>query len=541
MRLGRIAAPLALLATPLAAQTSGDTAPASYPVEEKSIGDLDAAMASGEASSAAITQAYIDRIAALDDRGPQLNAVIALLPGAMAEARLRDAERAAGRVRGPMHGIPVIVKDNIETTGPVPTTAGSFALENNVTDRDAPLVARLRAAGAVILGKANLSEWANFRSNDSTSGWSAVGGLTRNPYALDRNSCGSSSGSAVAAAASLAAGAVGTETDGSITCPASSNGVVGFKPTVGLVSRRFVVPISHSQDTAGPMTRSVRDAAIMLGAMAGVDPGDPATAAAQGRVSDYAGLLGRDVLNGLQIGVPRDRLGDDEALIAQFEQALDVLRAQGATIVDIADSRSGLDGLGDAEFQVLLSEFKADIADYLQGLPDGVKNGGVEARNLADLMAFNMADKDRELQYFDQSLFVAAQAQEGLDDPAYIAARDKAKRLAGPMGIDRMLAEHRVTILALPTRSPVWLSTLGEGDAFTGPSASGLPAQAGYPHLTVPMGLIGGLPVGISFIGSAWTDDFLLQVGDAYERAADARVPPQYLASVGAGAEQVRP
>ena len=541
MRLGRIAAPLALLATPLAAQTGGDTAPASYPVEEKSIGDLGAAMASGEASSAAITQAYIDRIAALDDRGPQLNAVIALLPGAMAEARLRDAERAAGRVRGPMHGIPVIVKDNIETTGPVPTTAGSFALENNVTDRDAPLVARLRAAGAVILGKANLSEWANFRSNDSTSGWSAVGGLTRNPYALDRNSCGSSSGSAVAAAASLAAGAVGTETDGSITCPASSNGVVGFKPTVGLVSRRFVVPISHSQDTAGPMTRSVRDAAIMLGAMAGVDPGDPATAAAQGRVSDYAGLLGRDVLNGLQIGVPRDRLGDDEALIAQFEQALDVLRAQGATIVDIADSRSGLDGLGDAEFQVLLSEFKADIADYLQGLPDGVKNGGVEARNLADLMAFNMADKDRELQYFDQSLFVAAQAQEGLDDPAYIAARDKAKRLAGPMGIDRMLAEHRVTILALPTRSPVWLSTLGEGDAFTGPSASGLPAQAGYPHLTVPMGLIGGLPVGISFIGSAWTDDFLLQVGDAYERAADARVPPQYLASVGAGAKQVSP
>ena len=541
MRLGRIAAPLALLATPLAAQTSGDTAPASYPVEEKSIGDLGAAMASGEASSAAITQAYIDRIAALDDRGPQLNAVIALLPGAMAEARLRDAERAAGRVRGPMHGIPVIVKDNIETTGPVPTTAGSFALENNVTHRDAPLVARLRAAGAVILGKANLSEWANFRSNDSTSGWSAVGGLTRNPYALDRNTCGSSSGSAVAAAASLAAGAVGTETDGSITCPASSNGVVGFKPTVGLVSRRLVVPISHSQDTAGPMTRSVRDAAIMLGAMAGVDPGDPATAAAQGRVSDYAGLLGRDVLNGLQIGVPRDRLGDDEALIAQFEQALDVLRAQGATIVDIADSRSGLDGLGDAEFQVLLSEFKADIADYLQGLPDGVKNGGVEARNLADLMAFNMADNDRELQYFDQSLFVAAQAQEGLDDPAYIAARDKAKRLAGPMGIDRMLAEHRVTILALPTRSPVWLSTLGEGDAFTGPSASGLPAQAGYPHLTVPMGLIGGLPVGISFIGSAWTDDFLLQVGDAYERAADARVPPQYLASVGSGAEQVSP
>ena len=541
MRLGRIAAPLALLATPLAAQTGGDTAPASYPVEEKSIGDLGAAMASGEASSAAITQAYIDRIAALDDRGPQLNAVIALLPGAMAEARLRDAERAAGRVRGPMHGIPVIVKDNIETTGPVPTTAGSFALENNVTDRDAPLVARLRAAGAVILGKANLSEWANFRSNHSTSGWSAVGGLTRNPYALDRNSCGSSSGSAVAAAASLAAGTVGTETDGSITCPASSNGVVGFKPTVGLVSRRFVVPISHSQDTAGPMTRSVRDAAIMLGAMAGVDPGDPATAAAQGRVSDYAGLLGRDVLNGLQIGVPRDRLGDDEALIAQFEQALDLLRAQGATIVDIADSRSGLDGLGDAEFQVLLSEFKADIADYLQGLPYGVKNGGVEARNLADLMAFNIADQDRELQYFDQSLFVAAQAQEGLDDPAYIAARDKAKRLAGPMGVDRMLAEHRVTILALPTRSPVWLSTLGEGDAFTGPSASGLPAQAGYPHLTVPMGLIGGLPVGISFIGSAWTDDFLLQVGDAYERAADARVPPQYLASVGAGPEQVSP
>ena len=532
MRLARLAAPLALLAAPLMAQTasSGD-----YPVEEKSISQLEAAMASGETSSAAITQAYIDRIASLDDAGPTLNAVIALLPGALDEARTRDRERAAGRIRGPMHGIPVIVKDNIETLGPVPTTAGSYALIENVTDRDAPLVAKLRAAGAVILGKANLSEWANFRSNDSTSGWSAVGGLTRNPYALDRNACGSSSGSAVAAAASLAAGTVGTETDGSITCPASSNGVVGFKPTVGLVSRRFVVPISHSQDTAGPITRTVRDAAIMLGVMAGVDPGDPATAGAAGRVSDYAALLGRGVLKGLRIGVPRDRVGDDAALTAQFEQALDLLRAQGATIVDIADSRTGLEDVGDAEFQVLLSEFKADMADYLQSLPDNLQDGGVKARTLADLIAFNEADKDRELAYFNQALFLQAEETKGLDDPAYLKARDTAKRLAGRMGIDRILAEGRVTVLALPTRSPPWLSTLGKGDAYTGPSASGLPAQAGYPHLTVPMGLVGGLPVGISFIGSAWTDDFLLQVGDAYERASNARVPPRYLETVGDG------
>ncbi len=539
-----LAAPLALVAATAMAQTApvadykaADYPAADYPVEEKSITELQAAMTSGAASSAAITQSYIDRIAAVDDTGPMLNAVIALLPGAMDEARARDAERAAGRVRGPMHGIPVIVKDNIETLGPVPTTAGSYALENNVTNRDAPLVARLRAAGAVILGKANLSEWANFRSNDSTSGWSAVGGLTRNPYALDRNACGSSSGSAAAAAASLAAGTVGTETDGSITCPASSNGVVGFKPTVGLVSRRFVVPISHSQDTAGPITRSVRDAAIMLGAMAGVDPGDPATAAAQGRVSDYVGLLGRDVLKGLQIGVPRDRVGDDAALSAQFEQALSLLRAEGATIVDIKDSRTGLDGLGDAEFQVLLTEFKADIAAYLQGLPTMMPDGGVNARTLADLIAFNEADSARELQYFDQALFLEAQQQKGLDDPAYIKARDTAKRLAGHMGIDRMLANNGVTVLALPTRSPAWLSTLGKGDAYTGPSASGLPAQAGYPHLTVPMGLIGGLPVGISFFGSAWTDDFLLQAGDAYERASHARVPPRYLPTVGNIAE----
>ena len=526
MRAVRLLAPLALLAAPLAAQDAppnGD-----YPVEEKSISELEAAMQSGETTSAAITQGYIDRIAAMNHEGPELNAVIAVLPGALEEARRRDTERAAGR-SGPMLGIPVIVKDNIETKGPVPTTAGSYALESNVTDRDAPLVAKLREAGAVILGKANLSEWANFRSNDSTSGWSAVGGLTRNPYALDRNTCGSSSGSAVAAAASLAAGTVGTETDGSITCPASSNGIVGLKPTLGLVSRRFIVPISHSQDTAGPMTRTVRDAAIMLGAMAGVDPGDPATAAAAGRVSDYAGLLGRDVLKGLQIGVPRDRVGDDAALTAKFEEALDVLRAQGATIVDIDESREATEGVGEAEFQVLLSEFKADMADYLQGLPDN----DVTAKTLADLIAFNEADKARELRYFDQSLFLEAQKQGDLSDPKYLKARETAKRLAGQMGIDKMLADAKVTVLALPTRSPVWLSTLGEGDNFSGPSASGLPAQAGYPHLTVPMGLIDGLPVGISFIGTAWTDDFLLQVGDAYERASKARVPPRYLPTVG--------
>ncbi|OHD04323.1 amidase [Sphingopyxis sp. RIFCSPHIGHO2_12_FULL_65_19] len=483
-------------------------------------------MAAKRINSDVVTAAFLDRIRMLDDNGPKLNAVIATFPDATSQAHSRDLERKAGRLRGPLHGIPILIKDNIETAGPVATTAGSLALKNNVTGRDAPLVARLRDAGAVILGKANLSEWANIRSNKSTSGWSAVGGLTRNPHALDRNSCGSSSGSAAAVAASLAPLAIGTETDGSITCPAGVNGVVGFKPTVGLVSRTFIVPISHSQDTAGPITLTVRDAAAVMGAIAGSDPADPATVEADARRTDYLAALSPDALKGKRIGVLRDRVGDDAGITALLDAALQQMADLGATIVAITDSRKGMDGLGAAELEILLTELKADMATYLTSLPDAAA-----PRSLADLIAFNKAHP-AELQWFDQSLFELAETKGGLDAPAYLAAREKAARLAGPEGIDRLLREHRVDLLVGVTNGPAWISDLGKGDTYSGPSASQLPAVAGYPHLTVPMGAVEGLPIGLSFIGAKWSDADILAAGYAYEQASRKRVAPTYRASV---------
>ncbi|HMP46240.1 MAG TPA: amidase, partial [Sphingopyxis sp.] len=430
------------------------------------------------------------------------------------------------RVRGPLHGIPVLLKDNIEAAGPVPTTAGSLALKDNVTGRDAPLVARLRDAGAVILGKTNLSEWANIRSNGSTSGWSAVGGLTKNPHALDRNTCGSSSGSGAAMAASLAALTVGTETDGSIICPAGVNGVVGFKPTVGLVSRTYIVPISYSQDTAGPMTLTVRDAANLLTAMAGSDPADPATAEADARKADYSAGLRATGLQGKRIGVLRDRIGGRADIAALFDAALAQMADLGATIVEIKDSRKGLEELGAAEFEILLTELKTDMAAYLAGLPaaDGPKT-------LADLIAFNKADPE-ELRWFDQSLFELAESKGGLDSPAYIEAKAKAARLAGPEGIDRLLGDHGVDLLVGVSNGPAWTSDLVNGDHYSGPGASQLPAVAGYPHLTVPMGAIEGLPIGISFIGPKWADAEVLTAGYAYEQASRKRAAPTYRESV---------
>jgi len=428
--LGRVAvALLCAAALPLAPALAKEAIPAAAPsfdVAEKSIPELQAAMAAGEVTSAALVEAYTARIEAIDRAGPRLNSVIALMPGALDEARARDAERAAGRVRGPLHGIPILIKDNIEAAGPVATTAGSTALAANVTDRDAPLVARLRAAGAVILGKTNLSQWANIRSSRSVSGWSSIGGLVRNPYALDRNACGSSSGSGAAAAASLAAATIGTETDGSITCPAAINGLVGFKPTVGLISRTHVVPISHSQDTAGPMARSVTDAALVLGAIAGSDPADPATREADAHRADFAAGLRTDYLKGVRIGVLCDRIGDDPKTAAAFERGLAALRRAGAELVDIADSRTGLDGLGDAEFQVLMSEFKADLNAYLASTP-----ATVQARTLADVIAFDDAHADTELRWFGHDLFELAERQKGLDDSVYTEALAKSKRLAG--------------------------------------------------------------------------------------------------------------
>ena len=496
-------------------------------VEERSIDQLQEAMRSGKASSVDLTRAYLARIAAMDRKGPTLRSIIALTPDALAQAKTLDAERKAGRVRGPLHGVPVLVKDNIETADPIATTAGSLALRDNVTRRDAPLVAYLRRAGAVILGKTNLSEWANIRSDKSMSGWSAIGGLVRNPYALDRTACGSSSGSGAAVAASFAAGAVGTETDGSIVCPSSINGLVGFKPTLGLVSRSRVVPISHSQDTPGPMARSVRDVALLLSAMAGPDPTDTATAGTT--VRDYAAGLSTSALSGQRVGVIRPE-GLPADLAARFDAALEVLRAAGATLVDVVPPKR--EGLGRAELLVLQTELKADLDAYLATTPPAVTT-----RNLDQVIAFNRAHAAEEMPFFAQETFEEAARTRGLDDPAYREARATSLRLAGRDGIDAMLKSARVDLLVEPTYAAAWLSDPVYGDQYGGPSASELPAVAGYPHLTVPMGTMRGLPVGLSFMGARGTDAAILNAGYAYEQRARARVAPRYLPTADVGAD----
>jgi amidase len=472
---------------------------------------------SSAASAEVNTRAALDRIAALN---PRINAVIATDPTAMDQARALDRSGA----RGPLFGMPILIKDNIEVAGPLPTTAGSLALADNVTNRDAPLVRRLRQAGAVIVGKANLSEWANIRDNDSISGWSAVGGQTRNPHALDRNACGSSTGSGAAVAAGMVPAAIGTETDGSITCPASVNGIVGFKPTVGLVSRTHVVPISHSQDTPGPMTRTVRDAALVLSAMAGTDPADPATKEADGYRADFASGLSTDSLRGARIGVLRfaTGFGTTEA----FDAALATLRTQGAVLVDI-DKFEKRQEIGPNEFKVLLAELKADLNAYLATTPPAVRT-----RTLADVIAFNKAHADEELALFGQRTFEEAEKTKGLDDPEYKKARETSFRLAGPEGIDRMLKEHDLDALISPTVAAAWLIDAVHGDMYPGGGAGGLAAVAGYPHLTVPMGTVKGLPVGLSFIGPKWSDELILRLGYAYEQASNKRVEPRFLPSV---------
>jgi amidase len=473
---------------------------------------------SSSASATANTRAALKRIEALN---PRVNAVIAVDPTAMDQARALDRIR---RARGPLFGMPVLIKDNIETLGPLPTTAGSLALARNVTNRDAPLVARLRQAGAVIVGKANLSEWANIRSNNSISGWSAVGGQTRNPHALNRNPCGSSSGSGSAVAAGMVPAAIGTETDGSITCPAAINGIVGFKPTVGLVSRTHVVPISHSQDTPGPMTRTVRDAALVLSAIAGSDPADPATAEADRYRRDFAAGLDADSLRGKRLGVMRfaSGFGTDPA----FEAALQVLRAQGATLVEIKEFKSRGE-MGQNEFKVLLTELKADLNAYLATTPPAVRT-----RTLADVIAFNKANAGTELALFGQETFEQAEATKGLDDPDYRKARATSLRLAGGEGIDRMLKDHGVTALVGPTMPPSWPIDAVNGDQISGGGGGGPAAVAGYPHLTVPMGEVKGLPVGLSFIGPKWSDQTILSFGYAYELASRKRVEPRFLRSI---------
>jgi amidase len=473
-----------------------------------SVTETQAALKAGTTSAETLTLEALGRINAGEGT---LHAVIALNPDAIAQARAVDTLRKKGKSLGPLMGIPVLLKDNIETKDAMATTAGSLALKDNITGRDAPLAARLRAGGAVILGKTNLSEWANFRSNRSMSGWSAVGGLVANPNDPRRTACGSSSGSGAAVAAGYVTLAVGTETNGSVTCPASINGIVGLKPTVGLISRTHVVPISHTQDTAGPMGQSVRDVALMLGVMAGSDPADAATLEADARRTDYTKGLQADALKGVRIGVLRDAIGGDPKTAAVFEAALKDLSRAGAVLIDIAKSK--LDGTGELEQIVLEVEFKADLNAYLATTPATVKT-----RSLADLIAFNAADADAEMPYFGQEVFVAAQARKGLDDPAYVAAVEKMKTMTRTQ-IDALLKDNGVAMLVAPTTGPAWFADPVNGDQTDGPFASGLPAMAGYPHLSVPMGKVQGLPVGLSFIGAKWSEESLLNAGYAFEQA----------------------
>ncbi len=500
------------------AQASASTATGA--LAEAGIADLSGRMARGELTSHELTQAYLQRIAAIDDAGPTLNAVIELNPDALKEADERDAERRAGRVRSPLHGIPVLLKDNIDAT-PMVNSAGSRALANHRPKSDAFVVQRLRAAGAVILGKTNLSEWANFRSTHSTSGWSARGGLTRNPYALDRSACGSSSGTAAAIAASLATVGVGTETDGSIICPSAVTGLVGLKPTVGLVSRDGIIPISRSQDTAGPMARSVADAAYLLAAMVGRDEKDAATAHSVGRaVFDYARRLKPDALRGARIGVLRNKMGMDADVDAAMEKAIEAMRRAGATVVD---AQIPTDGQWEAgEFDVLTREFKAGLEHYLASRDAPV-------RTLAEIMDFNRRHAGDELRYFGQELFEQADARGPLDDPAYLDTRSTIRRLAGAQGIDAALRAQQLDVLVAPAMTAAWKADMTNGDPRGIPSSYGAAAVAGYPSLTVPMGDAKGLPLGMVFMGTAWSEPRLLELGFAFEQATRARREPRFL------------
>lgn len=490
--------------------------------EQRTIAQLTEEMAGG-GTAESITRSYLDRIAAVDDAGPTLNAVLAVNPNALANSQALDGLKAGDVKPGLLHGIPILLKDNIETLDPMPTTAGSLALQDNITNRDSPLAARLRAAGAIILGKTNLSEWANFRSNASSSGWSAVGGQTKNPYVLDRNPCGSSSGSGAAVAAGLAPAAIGTETDGSIVCPSSANGIVGIKPTVGLIPRTHIVPISASQDTAGPMALTVADAALLLTVMAGSDASDPATKDADAHKADYTKALDANALSGKRIGVARFLAGYHGPTDAAFEAALEEMKAAGATLVDIKEF-SNRSAVGQAEYAVLLAEFKAGVNAYLAATPDKVKT-----RTLDDLIKFN-ADTPAEFEFFNQDIFEEAAKAPGLTDKTYLDALAKSKRLAGPEGIDKLLADNQLDAIVAPTGGPAWTTDLVTGDHFLGASST-LAAVAGYPNITVPMGQVRDLPVGISFFGAAWSEEKLIGLAYAFEQRTQARQTPNFRAS----------
>jgi len=508
---------LAAACSPGGKQAPEKAAPVKFPLEEKTMAELQEMMTSGAATSESLVTLYLQRIDELDRNGPRLNAVLETNPDALAIARELDRERREKGPRGPLHGIPVLIKDNIDTADKMETTAGSLALLGSKPVRDAFVAERLRAAGAVIIGKTNLSEWANFRSSRSSSGWSGRGGQTHNPYALDRNPSGSSSGSAAAVAANLTAAAVGTETDGSIVSPASVCGIVGIKPTVGLVSRSGIVPIAHSQDTAGPMARTVADAATLLGAMTGLDPSDPATKESQGRsLTDYREFLKPGGLRGARIGVLRaDSFNFSPKLIPILQAAVEAMKREGAEVIDPVEFPT-LGKTGGSEYEVLLYEFKADLAAYLAARP------GAAIRGVADLIEFNRKSADREMPFFGQEVLEEAVKKGPLTDKAYRSALAKNHDLMRAKGIDAVLAKHKLDALVVLTNGPAHMTDLVNGDRDTGGSSS-LAAVAGYPSITLPAGWLDGLPVGISFVGKAWSEPELIKLAFGLERALGVR------------------
>jgi amidase len=499
---------------------------AAFEFDEITIADLQDAMKSGKHTARSIAEKYLARIDQIDKQGPAINSIIELNPDALAIADALDKERKDKGVRGPLHGVPVLIKDNIDTADKMMTTAGSLALLGSRPSKDSAVAQKLREAGAVILGKTNLSEWANIRSDHSTSGWSGRGGQTKNPYALDRNPCGSSSGSGAAVSANLCAAAIGTETNGSIVCPSSSNGLVGIKPTVGLVSRTGIIPISHTQDGAGPMCRTVRDAAIVLGALTGIDSQDAATAdSREHSYTDYTQFLKADGLRGARIGVVRKTFGFSEKVDKVMEEALDTMKKQGAILIDPAPIETA-GKFGDSEFLVLLYELKADLNAYLARL-----GPNAPVKTLQDIIDFNEKNPEKEMPYFGQDTFLKAQEKGSLTTQEYLDALAKNHQLARKEGIDATMDKNNLDALIGPTGGPAWLTDHINGDSFGGGS-SGAAAVAGYPNITVPAGFIDGLPVGISFFGRAWSEPVLIRVAYAFEQATKVRKAPRFLPTV---------
>ncbi|MDX6305368.1 MAG: amidase [Blastocatellia bacterium] len=498
-------------------------APPAFELDEATIADLQSGMTAGKYTAHSLARKYLDRIDSVDKHGPAINSVIELNPDALSIANDLDKERKAKGPRGPLHGIPVLIKDNIDTHDRMTTTAGSLALGGSIPLQDSSVARKLRDAGAVILGKTNLSEWANFRSSHSSSGWSGRGGQTKNPYVLDRNPCGSSSGTGAGVSANLAAIGVGTETDGSVVCPSSANSLVGIKPTVGLISRAGIIPIAHNQDTAGPMCRTITDAAILLGALAGIDSRDDATkTSARKSFADYTKFLDTNGLKGARIGVHRKAFGFSDAVDKLMGDCIDIMKKRGAIIVDPADipTQGKFD---DSELEVLLYEFKADLNSYLAAL-----GPRAPVKSLKEIIDFNEQYRDREMPYFGQDLFIKAQAKGPLTDKAYRDALAKDQRMSRKEGIDFIMDKNKLDALIAPTGGPAWTTDWVNGDHFTG-GYSTASAVAGYPHITVPAGYVFGLPVGISFFGRAWSEPTLIKFAYAFEQATKARRAPQFL------------